>query len=69
MADEQNTEELRALQLEKEAAEVERAETAPDESEAAQHGRRAERAHYLREKLEERARSEREVADEREKPQ
>jgi hypothetical protein len=64
MDEEQNTEELRALQIEREATEDELARTAPEESEAAQHERRSEKARYLREKLEDRARSEREVAEE-----
>ncbi len=63
MAEEQSTEELRALQLQKEVAEVGQARTAPDESETAQHQRRAEKARYLREKLEEREESERETAE------
>jgi hypothetical protein len=53
------TEELKLTQLERERAERKRAETAPDEDEAAQHERRAEKARYLAEKLEERAESER----------
>ncbi len=59
MTDEHQTEELKLTQLEREAAERRRAQSAPDEEEAAQHERRAEKAHYLREKLEERAESER----------
>ena len=56
------TEELKAVQLEREASERDRARSAPDD-EAAQHARRADKARYLREKLEERARSERERLD------
>jgi hypothetical protein len=63
VGDEHQTEELKLTQLEREAAERRRAETAPDPDEAAQHDRRAEKAHYLREKLEERAESEREPGD------
>lgn len=59
MADEQDTEELKLTQLEREAAERRRARSAPDEGETAQHERRADKAHYLRKKLEERAESER----------
>jgi hypothetical protein len=59
MSDEHQTEELKLTQLEREAAERARARTAPDPDEAAQHERRAEKAQYLREKLEERAESER----------
>jgi hypothetical protein len=53
------TEELKSTQRERELAERTRAETAPDEDEAAQHERRAEKARYLAEKLEQRAASER----------
>ena len=53
------TEELKSTQRERERAERKRADTAPDEDEAAQHERRAEKARYLAEKLEERAESER----------
>jgi hypothetical protein len=53
------TEELKLTQLEREEAERERAESVPDDDEAAQHERRAEKARYLAEKLEERAESER----------
>ena len=60
--DEPNTEELKLTQLERERAERKRAENVP-EDEAAQHERRAEKARYLAEKLEERAESEREPGD------
>ena len=53
------TEELKSTQRERERAGRKRADTAPDEDEAAQHERRAEKARYLAEKLEERAESER----------
>ncbi len=59
VAEEPTTEELKLTQLEREEAERRRARTAPDEEEAAQHDRRAEKARYLAEKLEERAKSER----------
>ena len=60
MADEQHkTEELKIVQIDREAAERERAASARDEEEAAQHERRADKARYLREKLEQRAESER----------
>ena len=52
------TEELKLSQLEREQAERNRAESAPDEDEAVQHERRAEKARYLAEKLQERAESE-----------
>jgi hypothetical protein len=59
VADDPNTEELRLTQLEREEAERRRARSVPDEDEAAQHERRADKARYLAEKLEERAESER----------
>lgn len=58
--DELSTAELSRLQLEREAAEQERAREAFDETEAVEHERRAEKARYLRDKLNERAESERE---------
>ena len=58
--DDPTTEELRALQAEREAAEREMAEQAPDPREERAHERRAERAAYLRDKLDEQAESERE---------
>jgi hypothetical protein len=64
MAEEQDkTEQLKVIQTEREAEERERAEAALDEDEAAQHGRRADKARYLRKKLEERAESERRLDD------
>jgi hypothetical protein len=59
VTDEPDTEELKQTQLEREQAERRRAETVPDDDEAAQHERRADKARYLAEKLEERAESER----------
>jgi hypothetical protein len=59
VSEEPETAELRKAQLSREAAEREHARAAPDEDEAAAHERRAEKAQYLREKLEERADSER----------
>jgi hypothetical protein len=53
------TEDLRETQRKREQAERRRAQTAPDERETVQHERRAEKARYLREKLDERAESER----------
>lgn len=58
MSDEEHTEELRKAQLQRELAEREMAGASPDEEEFAQHQRRAEKAGYLRRKLEERAESE-----------
>ena len=59
MDEEHQTEELREEQLRREATERDQAGSAADEHELAQHERRAEKARYLRKKLEERARSER----------
>jgi len=64
MADEHHkTEELKIIQTEREADERERARSAQDEDEVAQHERRADKAHYLRKKLEEREQSERRLGD------
>ena len=63
MSEEPETRELRDSQREREQAEVEQAVSSDTDDEAAQHQRRAEKAAYLREKLEERARSEREDRD------
>ena len=57
---EPTTEELRAVQADRERTERELAEEAPDPREERAHERRAERAAYLREKLDEQAESERE---------
>ncbi len=57
------TEELKLSQLEREQAERRRARDVPDADEAEQHERRAEKAKYLAEKLEERAESERQQDD------
>jgi hypothetical protein len=53
------TQELRLEQLQREANEHEQADSSLDEDEAEQHERRAEKAGYLRGKLEERAEAER----------
>ena len=53
------TEELRIDQIVREREERAQAEQAPQPDEAEQHERRAEKASYLREKIEERAESER----------
>ena len=63
MGEDPITEELRLTQLERERAERRRAEAVPDEDEAAQHARRADKARYLADKLEERAESERRQDD------
>ena len=57
------TEELQRRQGEREATERREAETATEDAETAQHERRADKAAYLREKLEERAQAEREAAE------
>ena len=54
------TEELRIEQAEREQAERESEAEAPTEEDTETHRRRADKAAYLREKLEERAESERE---------
>jgi hypothetical protein len=61
MDDDPPTEELEALQREREAVERERARAVEDENATAQHARRADKAAYLREKLEDRAASERDA--------
>jgi hypothetical protein len=62
MADPQ-TEELHLDQIDREAAERQRAKQAAEEAERHTHERRAERAGYLREKLGERAASEEEATE------
>jgi hypothetical protein len=56
--DPEDTQELRKSQLKREMAEAELASSAVDEEELLQHQRRAEKAQYLRQKLEEREASE-----------
>jgi hypothetical protein len=63
VAEEPITEELKLAQRDREEAERRRARDVPDEEEAVQHERRAEKARYLAEKLEERAESERQAED------
>jgi hypothetical protein len=58
-----STEELRAEQLERERAEREHAERTELEDDTWQHERRADKAAYLREKLEERADAERRTGE------
>jgi len=60
MSEERDTEKLRRTQSEREEQEEDMAQRAEDEHETAQHERRADKARYLRDKLEERAESERE---------
>ena len=67
MSEDPTTEELRLSQLKREQAErrdAREAEQAGVESEAEQHERRAEKADYLRRKLEERAEAERRAGGE-----
>jgi len=63
MVDDASTEELKHQQAVKEHAEREGAADAVNEADAAAHRRRAEKAAYLQEKLEERERTEGETAD------
>jgi len=63
LEDEPTTEELRVVQSSREDAAKRAAEHAHTEEEAAQHGRRAEKSAYLREKLEEREEAERRAQD------
>jgi hypothetical protein len=58
---ERQTQELQAEQLARELEERRRVETAPEDAETAQHARRADKARYLRQRLEQRAESERRV--------
>lgn len=60
MEEEPTTQELRLEQLRREQQERDEAGRAPQEEDTAQHERRADKAAYLREKLDERAESERE---------
>lgn len=54
---------LRRQQADKAESEREEAKDAPTDEETAAHERRADKAEYLKEKLEERARAERQAAD------
>ena len=56
-----DTQELREAQARRVREELELARSASDEEEESQHSRRADKAEYLRQKLEERAESEREA--------
>lgn len=58
--EEPSTEQLRTVQGQRAREESSAAALSPDEDEAAQHTRRAEKAEYLRDKLAERSESERE---------
>lgn len=63
MPDDQDTGALKAQQIENLKQSRKLADEARDDEELAQHTRRADKADYLREKLEERERSERDVQD------
>jgi hypothetical protein len=60
MAQERDPDELSAEQRDRARQEEQMARTAPEAEEEAQHARRADKARYLREKLEQRRASERE---------
>ncbi len=64
MEEDPTTQELRLDQLRREVDERRKAGDTPLEEETAQHERRADRAAYLRERLEERAQAERRAAAE-----
>jgi hypothetical protein len=61
MDDEPDTQELRAEQLKRAMQEDRLANASGEEEEVAQHERRADKARYLRDKLEQREASEREL--------
>jgi hypothetical protein len=60
MVQERDADELSAEQLDRARQEEQLARTAPEAEEVAEHSRRADKARYLREKLEQRRESERE---------
>lgn len=62
------TQELRIAQLRREAEEREYAEHGVNEDDTGQHERRADKAAYLRRKLEERAESERRASERDRRP-
>jgi hypothetical protein len=64
VSEDPTTEELRLDQLRREKAEREHADHAIEPDDTDQHEARADKASYLREKLEERAEAERRAADE-----
>jgi hypothetical protein len=63
VSEDPETRELRRAQARRECEERELAHAAVDEEEESQHARRADKAEYLRQKLEERAESEREASE------
>jgi hypothetical protein len=64
VSEDPTTQELRLDQLRREQAERKRAEKGVSPDDTGQHERRADKASYLREKLEERADAERRAANE-----
>ncbi len=62
--DDPHIDELKRRQLEQEEAERDEIGSAVSEAEADRHRRRADKARYLREKLEERERADRQAAEE-----
>jgi hypothetical protein len=66
--DEPSTEKLRRRQLSQEEAEREQLADADTEADAERHRRRAEKASYLRRKLEEREQSERQAGEDPDLP-
>ena len=63
MAEDPTTEELRVRQMKREEDARVRADESPEEADTQQFDRRAEKAAYLKRKLEEREKSEREAAE------
>lgn len=63
MSEDPDTKELRLAQARRVREELDLADSSLDEEEESQHERRAEKADYLRQKLEERAESERRASD------
>jgi hypothetical protein len=61
VSEDPDTKELREAQARRVREELDLARAAADEEEESQHARRADKAEYLRQKLDERARSEREA--------
>jgi hypothetical protein len=64
MDEDPTTQELRVRQMQRERGAREQAEQAPEEQDTAEFNRRADKAAYLRKKLEERAAAEREAVEE-----
>jgi hypothetical protein len=68
MEEDPTTKELRVSQLRRERAERDNAEEAPSDEAAEAHARRAEKNAYLRERLEDRAKAEREKSRDESEP-